>query len=228
MTTQHQQRLELVGRMATGIAHDLNNQMMVILNHLDFALEQIPAHHTVRANISDVQRAAGRCTEMIESLLAFGRPSEVELRPTGLEPILAETCRLLRRTIPANIDLRITIDSSLNPVLADTTQIQQVLMNLAINARDAMPRGGKLTIEARNHAGGVSLKVCDTGVGMSLEVQRRIFEPYFTMKRDSGGTGLGLAMVADIVKKHGAVIQMESIAGKGTCFRILFPCHKME
>jgi two-component system cell cycle sensor histidine kinase/response regulator CckA len=233
ITTEHQQRLELVGRMATGIAHDLNNQMMVILNHLDFALGQMPAHFPVRASISDVQCAAGRCAEMVASLLAFGSSAESSLNVISLEPILAETGRFLRRTLPANIDLRWNIEAPLNPILADMTQIQQVVMNLAINARDAMPRGGKLLVDARSHEGGLALTVWDTGSGISTKVRDRVFEPFVTTKSKgvdgkAGGAGLGLATVAEIVKRHGAEIELESVPGKGTCFRILFPCPKMK
>jgi signal transduction histidine kinase len=232
MTTEHQQRLELVGRMATGIAHDLNNQMMVILNHLDFALGQMPAHFPVRASISDVQCAAGRCAEMVASLLSFGSATEPALNVVSLEPILAETGRFLRRTLPANIDLRWNIEPPLNPVLADVTQIQQIVMNLVLNARDAMPRGGKLLVDARSQKGGVALTVWDTGTGISPEVRSRVFEPFFSTKGSETdgptGTGIGLATVADLVKKHGAEIELESVPGKGTCFRILFPCPKMN
>jgi two-component system, cell cycle sensor histidine kinase and response regulator CckA len=229
MTTEHQQRLELVGRMATGIAHDLNNQMMVILNHLDFALGQMPAHFPVRASISDVQCAAGRCAEMVASLLSFGGAAEPSHRVISLEPILAETGRFLRRTLPANIDLRWNIEPPLNQVLADETQIQQIVTNLVLNARDAMPRGGKLLVDARNQNGGITLTVWDTGMGISSEVRNRVFEPFFSTKEDGpSGTGLGLATVADLVKKHGAEIELDSVPGKGTCFRILFPCPKMK
>lgn len=223
MITDQQQRLELVGQMASGIAHDLNNQMMLILNHLDFALRQIPAHQPVRGDLTDVRKAAERCTEMISGMLAFGRPTAAPPEPTNLTVILAETSRLLRRLLPSHIDLRFTIEPDLLPVVADETQIQQVILNLAVNARDAMPEGGILQIEARNYAGAVTMTVRDNGTGMAPEVLSRIQEPYFTTRQDSGGTGLGLAMVARILAEHGATMSVESEPGAGSCFRILFP-----
>jgi two-component system cell cycle sensor histidine kinase/response regulator CckA len=223
MITDQQQRLELIGQMASGIAHDLNNQMMLILNHLDFALRQIPAHQPVRGDLHDVRKAAERCAEMIDGLLAFGRPTAARLESTNLTVILAETARLLRRLIASNIDLRFAIDPDLLPVMADETQIQQVILNLAVNARDAMPKGGVLEIEARNFGGSVLLTVRDSGVGMTPEVLSRIQEPYFTTRRESGGTGLGLTMVAKILAEHKATLSVESQPGEGSCFSILFP-----
>jgi two-component system, cell cycle sensor histidine kinase and response regulator CckA len=228
MITEQQQRHELLGQMASGIAHDLNNQMMLILNHLDFSLRQIPAHQPVRGDLVDVRKAAERCTEMISSLLSFGRPTLARLRTTDLSPMLAESARLLRRIMPAFIDLRFSIDPNLTPILADETQIQQVLMNLAVNARDAMPNGGVLQIEVRNYGGSVALSVRDTGIGMSKDVLSRIREPYFTTRAASGGTGLGLAMVARILDEHNAVMAVESTPGEGSTFNILFACPKME
>jgi two-component system, cell cycle sensor histidine kinase and response regulator CckA len=227
MKIEHQQRLELVGRMATGIAHDLNNQMMVILNHLDFALEQIPAHYAVRTNLADVQRAAGRCTEMLGSLLSFGRPSRRELLPVELEPVISETGRLLRRVLPANIELLVEVEPKLNVVIVDSTQIQQILINLAMNARDAMPKGGKLIISAENHEDRIWLKVADNGIGINARDHQQIYEPYYTTKSKSGGTGLGLVMVASLVKQNGGTIRVESQPGIGTRFRIEFPSHKI-
>jgi len=228
MITEQQQRLELVGQMASGIAHDLNNQMMLILNHLDFALRQIPAHQPVRGDLVDAKKAAERCTEMISSLLSFGRPTVARLKLTNLTAMLAESARLLRRVMPATIDLRFAIDPDLSPILADDTQIQQVILNLAVNARDAMPRGGVLQIDVRNFGGSVALTVRDTGCGMPPEVLSRIREPYFTTRQGSGGTGLGLAMAARILDEHNAVMSVESTVGEGSCFHILFACPKMD
>jgi two-component system cell cycle sensor histidine kinase/response regulator CckA len=224
MITDQQQRLELVGQMASGIAHDLNNQMMLILNHLDFALRQIPAHQPVRGDLGDVKKAAERCTEMISSMLAFGRPTIARLRRTDLTVSLAESARLLRRVMPARIDLQFAIDRDLAPVWGDETQIQQVILNLAVNARDAMPNGGVLQIEARNFGGSIAITVRDTGCGMTPDVLSRIQEPYFTTRQETGGTGLGLANVARILEEHNAVMSVESVPGEGTCFQILFPC----
>ncbi len=214
--------------MTSGFAHDLNNQMMLILNHLDYALRQIPAHQPVRGDLCDVKKAAERCTEMIASMLAFGRPTIARLETTDLTVMLVETARLLRRVLPTMIDLQFAIDQNLISILADETQIQQVILNLAVNARDAMPRGGTLRIEARNFGGSLALTVRDTGTGMPPEVLSRIREPYFTTRADSGGTGLGLTMVSRILDEHKAVMSVDSTGGEGTCFHILFACPRMN
>ena len=227
MTTDQQQRLELVGQLASGIAHDLNNQLMLMLNHLDYALRQIPAHQPVRADLNDVKKAAERCTEMISSLLAFGRPTVGRLELTNLTMMLAESARLLRRVMPAAIELQFFIDTNLVSVFADETQIQQVLMNLAVNARDAMPNGGTLRIEVRNSGASLEITVCDTGTGMTPEVLSRIREPYFTTRQATGGTGLGLATVSRILKEHLAVMSVESKPGEGSCFHIQFACPRI-
>ncbi len=228
MITDQQQRLELVGQVASGIAHDLNNQMMLILNHLEEALGRVSEQEDLYRDLSDVRLAAERCTEMIGSLLNFGKPSRTRLVATDLKLLLAETGRLLRRAIPAKIDLVISTEPGSCEINGDATQIQQVVMNLAMNARDAMPNGGRLFIRVSKARDQVDLMVSDTGCGMAAATQEHIFEPYFTTKQESGGTGLGLAMVANIVKKHGARISVESSLGHGSCFRILFPCRKME
>jgi two-component system cell cycle sensor histidine kinase/response regulator CckA len=227
MTIEQRQRLETIGQVTSGIAHDLNNQMMLILNHLEFAMERIPAHFAVRKDLSDVRRAAERCTEMIDSLLMFGRPAETKLEIIDLTVVLAETGRMLRRALADTIDLKFTLDPDLRPVLADATQIQQVIVNLAVNARDAMPAGGTLEIDACTFGGSLAITIRDTGCGIPEELQGRIFEPYFTTKRETGGTGLGLSMVSDILKRHNAVLSLESSAGTGATFRILLPYKTM-
>ena len=230
MHIDQQQRLEMVGQVASGIAHDLNNQMMLILNHLELALGRVSADDELYRDLSDVRSAAERCTEMIGSLLTFGIPSRVQFAPVDLTTLLAETGRLLRRAIPNTIDLVVATEQAGGDggceVDGDATQIQQVVMNLAMNARAAMPNGGKLRIQACCAEGQVSLTVSDTGCGMTPELQSRIFEPYFTTRGESGGTGLGLAMVAGILRRHGAQVSVESSVEKGSSFRITFPCRK--
>jgi signal transduction histidine kinase len=165
---------------------------------------------------------------MIGSLLSFGRPTLARLKTTNLTAMLAETARLLRRVLPSAIDMRFSIDPDLTPIVADDTQIQQVILNLAVNARDAMPNGGVLEIAALNYGGAVALTVRDTGSGMTPEVMSRIREPYFTTRVANGGTGLGLTMVARILDEHQAVMSTESVVGQGTCFHVLFACPRME
>ncbi|MDQ6678742.1 MAG: ATP-binding protein, partial [Acidobacteriota bacterium] len=219
-----------IGTVATGVAHDLNNQLTVILNHLDFALTLLEPTHRVVKHLHDVQRATLRSAEITTTLLQFGARTAVSTRFMKLEPVLVETERLLRRVIPSTIEIQLAVEDNLNCVIADATQIQQVLVNLSVNARDAMAKGGILSIRAGNHPGGVRITVSDTGSGMTEEVRRRIFEPFFTTKRPDGslqrssGSGLGLAMVASIIRSHAGRMEVESEPGIGTTFHIILPC----
>jgi len=228
--TQQLQRLALIGTVATGVAHDLNNQLTVILNHLDFALTFLEPAHPVVKHLQDVQRATLRSAEITTTLLQFGARTAVATGFMKLDPVLVETERLLRRVIPSTIELHLTVEENLNYVVADATQIQQVLVNLSVNARDAMAAGGILSIRASNDPGGVRITVSDTGCGMTDEVRRRIFEPFFTTKKPGGsllrnsGSGLGLAMVASIIRSHGGRIEVESELGVGTEFHLILPC----
>ena len=221
--TQQSQRLELIGAVATGVAHDLNNQLTVILNHLDFAMHELPASAPGRQNLADVQRAAMRCTEITRTLLGFGARGTARPERLDLAPLLHETARLLRRVIPTTVQIALAIDPSLDAIVADATQIQQVLINLSINARDAMPQGGLLAIRAENGAGSVILTVEDNGCGMSAEVREHIFEPFFTTKEEGAGTGLGLAMVSSIIESHGGSVEVETRPAEGTTFRLVLP-----
>ncbi len=221
---QHSQRLELIGTVASGVAHDLNNLLTVILNHLDFALYRLESNHPVRANLADVQRAAMRSTELMGALLSFGARTPTRYQRMNLTTVIEETVRLLlRRVMPSTIEIVQTVDPKLGTVLADATQIQQILVNLSVNARDAMPRGGSLEISAKNQGDKVVLSVRDNGSGITAEVRERIFEPFYTTKGDSGGSGLGLAMVASIVDAHQGSITVESDPGQGTTFQISLP-----
>ncbi|MCU1259684.1 MAG: sensor protein [Bryobacterales bacterium] len=219
----HAQRLELIGTMACGVAHDLNNQLTVILNHLDFALRGLGPHDPVRASLTDVQRAAYGCAEMLGSLVGFGARTHSRFQRLELEPVLSETARFLRRIVPSNIQITLVIDPTLQPVVADATQIQQVLINLSINARDAMPDGGSIEIVARNEPDRVALIVRDTGCGIPAATRDYIFEPFFTTKSEMGGSGLGLAMVAAILEDHGGAITVDSQPNRGTCFHLFLP-----
>ena len=217
------QRLELIGTVASGVAHDLNNQLTVILNHLEFAVHKLDPFHPVLPHLLDVQRAAGRCAEMTSSLLAFGARTSSRFQRLNLQGTLEETARLLRRVIPATIDISLTVDPLLETVMADATQIQQILVNLSINSRDAMPQGGILEINAANRPGGIALTVRDNGAGIPAHILSEIFEPFFTTKGSTGGSGLGLAMVKAIVEEHGGSMTVESDLGAGTLFSILLP-----
>jgi two-component system, cell cycle sensor histidine kinase and response regulator CckA len=217
------QRLETLGTLAGGIAHDFNNQLTVILNNLALALDSLDPAQTAHPYLEDADRAARRCAEMTRGLLEFSRRHKPSLRPADVSQLLEETARMLRRVLPASITLRILAEHDLPPILADATQIQQVIMNLAVNARDAMPEGGQLEISAEGAPGGVLLRVHDTGQGMSHAVRERAFEPFFTTKLGNGGTGLGLPTVFEIVRAHKGQIEVETAPDLGTTFRIWIP-----
>ena len=216
------QRLELIGQLASGVAHDLNNQLTVILNHLDFAQMQLDPSNAVRQHLMDVQRAAMRCTEMTQALLGFGRRGAQGFAIIDLGPLLSETVRLVRRIIPSTIEITLSVDPRLERVEADATQIQQVLLNVFINARDAMPEGGRLAIRAENDDGLVVITVEDNGCGMPPEVLKHAFTPFFTTKRGKG-TGLGLTMVGSIMEQHHGNTEIQSAEGHGTTVLLTFP-----
>jgi signal transduction histidine kinase len=246
---QQTQRMEVLGRLAGGVAHDFNNLLAVILNYSAFVSEELTAgaesapdwdrrRQGVERDVAQIQRAAERATGLTHQLLAFARREVVQPQVLNLNDAVAGVEELLRRTLGEDMELVITLADDLWPVLADPGQIEQVLANLAINARDAMPVGGTLRIDTANVAvdadsvaGGsparpgryVRLRVSDTGSGMSPEVVAHAFEPFFTTGRDGVGTGLGLATVYGIVAQADATIGIQSEPGAGTTFTIMHP-----
>ncbi len=233
----HAQKLEAVGRLAGGVAHDFNNLLTTILGMADEARRNAGENEAVAADLDEIMKAGRRAAELTQQLLAFGRRQQLQVRVILPNETVQDTTRLLRRLIGEDIVLKLEL-GDVPPVKADPGQLGQVLMNLATNARDAMPRGGELTIATDRveiDEGGAArlgtdrggthlrLRVRDTGHGMDDATRRLVFEPFFTTKPVGKGTGLGLATVYGIVRQSGGSISVESEPGKGTLFTILLP-----
>ncbi len=243
----HSQKLEAVGQLAGGVAHDFNNLLMLIQAHNERLRSRLAAGEVALdlslKDAAEIERAVTRATALTQQLLAFSRRQVLQLKTLDLNTVLNDVAKMLDRLIPASIELNISPATSSDCVKADRGQMEQVILNLAVNARDAMPQGGKLKIATRNvelhetYAGSharippgkyVVLTVADTGIGMHGEIQARIFEPFFTTKKPGQGTGLGLAIVYGVVKQTGGWITARSEVGNGTTFDIYFPQAQME
>jgi PAS domain S-box-containing protein len=231
------QKMEAIGRLAGGIAHDFNNLLSVITSYVALALEEVE-EPVLHSDLVEVERAAGRAAALTRQLLAFSRQQVLEPKVIDLGDIVTNLERMLRRIIGEDIQLEIALAKDAGMVRVDPTQIEQVIMNLGVNAKDAMPGGGVLTIEtasvefdpayAAEHPGvtagpHVMLAVSDTGVGMDRTTQARIFDPFFTTKEQGKGTGLGLSTVFGIVKQSGGSIWVYSEVGRGATFKLYFP-----
>jgi len=232
------QKMEAVGQLAGGVAHDFNNLLQVINGYTEMAMDTIDTTDSTHESLQEVARASDRATTLVRQLLTFGRRETVHPENVSLNDIIADLMKMLRRVIGEHLELEVDAGSDLKHVFADPGQMEQILMNLCVNARDAMPGGGKITIRTHNvtidrHFTSASpwaregefvvLSVKDTGEGIDPEVQERVFEPFFTTKEVGKGTGLGLATVYAIAERHNGFVHLESTPGMGTAFFIYLP-----
>ncbi|HSW50349.1 MAG TPA: ATP-binding protein, partial [Bryobacteraceae bacterium] len=232
------QKLESIGRLAGSVAHDFNNYLTVIDGYCDLMLAGLSPDDPLRQPVSEIRKSGERAAQLTRQLLAFSRQQSLNLKPTSLTEVLRDSEGMLRRLAGEGVDMAVEAAPGLWPILADPIQMQQILMNLAANARDAMPGGGSLIVRASNVVRKsqaeamepglqpgeyVLLTVQDTGAGMDEEARNHLFEPFFTTKEPGHGTGLGLSTVYGIVRQSGGWISVESQAGKGTTFLIHFP-----
>jgi len=237
------QKMEAVGQLAGGVAHDFNNLLMVIEAHIDRIRDRLTPTDAMYADAVEIHNAVNRAASLTSQLLAFSRKQLLQPRVLDITAVLRGVTRMLARLLTENIKLKIEIERGLARVKVDQSQLEQALVNLAVNARDAMPNGGKLTIQAGSthfdeaqawrHCSVqpgkyVMLAVTDTGTGMDAETQARIFEPFFTTKAPGKGTGLGLPMVYGVIKQSGGAISVYSEPDKGTTFKIYLPACEAE
>ena len=232
------QKMESIGNLAGGIAHDFNNLLGGILGYATFIKRKLPSNNKLYHSVLGIEKSAQRASELTRQLLGFARPAKFEVRPIDCNALIEELVLLIRRTIDRRITVEVDLDPYLPSLEGDEASMQQSLMNMLINARDAMPKGGKLGITTRKKSiipdqaalqrglrGGeyVQIVISDTGVGMTQEVRAQIFDPFFTTKDPGRGTGLGLAIVYGIVQNHGGYIDVQSRMGKGSSFSMLLP-----
>lgn len=232
------QKMEAIGTLAGGIAHDFNNVLAAIMGYVELAMFDASPGSKVHEELDQVLKATHRATELVRQILTFSRKTGQERQALDPEPLVGEALKMVRATLPTTIDIRQHLDADGAKVLANATQLHQVIMNLCTNAAHAMEESGgtlEVGLEKRQFAGAdagrhgvapghyLQISISDTGHGISPALQQRIFDPYYTTKAQGKGTGMGLAVARGIVQSHGGAIQVESQVGKGACFNILFP-----
>jgi PAS domain S-box-containing protein len=231
------QKMEAIGQLAGGVAHDFNNLLTAINGYSSLALRRVDDNDLIKSYLEEVIKAGNRAANLTRQLLAFGRKQMLQPVPINLNDIVVDMNKMLRRLIGEDIQLSAQLEPALYTIKADPGQVEQVLVNLVVNARDAMPKGGQLNIETSNveyttkesvisEGSYVALSVTDTGTGMNAETQARVFEPFFTTKEKGKGTGLGLSTVYGIVKQSGGDIRLISSLDQGTTFNVYFPALK--
>jgi len=235
---RHSQKMEAIGRLAGGIAHDFNNLLTIIKGYSQLSLLELKEDDPLRGNLEEIRRASEKATDLTRQLLNLSRSQMMEMKIVDLNTLLKNLDKMLRRVVGEDVELITCFADDLERIKVDPGQIEQVIMNLVVNAKDAMPSGGKLAIETANveldqiyassHIGVkpgryVMLLVSDTGMGMAPEIKKKVFEPFFTTKEKDKGTGLGLSTVYGIVKQSGGDIWVYSEPGYGTTFKIYFP-----
>src|SRR5207253_8513258 len=232
------QKMEAVGRLAAGVAHDFNNILTVILGNTSMQLRNARLDEKLATSLNHVQCAAERATALTRQLLAYSRKQMIQRRSLPLNEVVEQTVTMLRRIIGEHIAIDMQLAPDLPPIFADPSNVDQVIMNLALNARDAMPDGGRLILtttrveidkayRARNNEAQLGPHIClavkDTGHGMDTATVARIFDPFFTTKDPGKGTGMGLATVYGVLKQHGGWVEVDSAPGRGTIIRTFFP-----
>jgi len=238
-TLYHSQKMEVVGTFAGGIAHDLNNHLTAILGQLTMALSEMDSNNSCYGKLSAAKQAALGCADMTKNLLSFGRKSDCEVKPLNGHKLVEETVRLLKHLLPSTIEVRLKQGTDASIINGNFAQLQQVLMNLGVNARDAMPDGGTLTIENRcinlerdtkdprypkaPPGEYTEFKVSDSGKGIPKSHLPYLFEPFFTTKKNGSGSGLGLSMACSIMEAHNGFLSVESEEGAGSCFSFIIP-----
>jgi PAS domain S-box-containing protein len=237
------QKMEAIGTLSGGIAHDFNNILGIILGNTELAMDDVPEWNPARGNLEEVRKACLRAKDVVRQILSFSRQTEAEQKPMRIVPILEESLKLLRASIPSSIEIFHDVQTDVDTILGNPTHIHQVLINLCTNAAHAMEEGGILAITLTDHllvesdanqypdvppGRYVKLSVKDTGCGIAPEMMNRVFDPYFTTKDVDKGTGMGLAVVHGIVKGHKGGISVKSKPGEGSTFDILFPIVDQE